>query len=166
MVLERLCGMKKTIVSMIFGMACGIVCGKIWAEKQKEKEVKQKELLLGKHFRMFILMDRWVENMQRGQKCEKYFAENNVTDVAIYGMSYIGKRLYEDIKDSNVNVVYGIDNAIEKIYTELPIYKVTDELPQADMIVVTPLLEFDTIKKQLEEKTSAKIVSVEDVVFR
>lgn len=163
---ERLYSMKKTIMSMLLGLACGIVCGKLWVQKQKEKELKQKELLLGKHFRMFILMDRWVENMQRGQRCEKYFVDNHVTNVAIYGMSYIGKRLYEDIKDSNVKVVYGIDNAAEKIYTELPMYKVTEELPQADMIVVTPLLEFDSIKEQLEKKTSAKIVSVEDVVFR
>ena len=45
------------------------------------------------------------------------------------------------------------------------VYSLEDELPDTDVIVVTPYASFKEIKEILEEKVSCPIVSLEEVVW-
>ena len=74
-----------------------------------------------------------------------YFEKNGYFQIAVYGMSDLGIYLLEELEASRVQIVYGIDRqaekAAEKIATGrlvgIPVYKPEDELPEADVIIVT-----------------------------
>ena len=63
---------------------------------QKRKYEKEK-ILSDKHLEMFLLLDKWIQNEQDGKKIGDYLKKNKLENVIIYGMSYIGRRLYKEL---------------------------------------------------------------------
>ena len=51
------------------------------------------------------------------------------------------------------------------IVNSIPCYQPSDNLPSVDAIVITPICEYTEIKNALNEVTSAKIISIEDIVY-
>ena len=86
--------------------------------------------------------------------------------IAVYGMAELGNRLMEDLKGTPIQVDYGIDRDISCSIARIgEVYFPEDNLPEADVIVVTPYSSFEVIKKQLEEKVKCPIISLEEVVW-
>lgn len=69
-------------------------------------------------------------------------------------MSFIGQRLYEELKDTGVEVVYGIDKNSDKIYADIDIVTPEDDLEEVDAIIVTAFYFFDEIEVFLEGEGS------------
>lgn len=85
--------------------------------------------------------------------------------VAIYGMGFIGKRIVECLDIEKFKVDYVIDrrNNIEGV--ELPIYHLEDELPDVDLIIVTPERDKEELVKVLKKrKKNAKVVFYKDLI--
>lgn len=100
------------------------------------------------------LLDRWMEMREKGIKLADYLCERNMKKVAIYGFGNFGRHLLWELKQSEIEVEYIIDQQGEKVCSELPIYLPTDKLPICDAIIVTPFWVFDSIKEILpDDKT-------------
>ena len=80
-------------------------------------------------------------------------------------MSYIGERLFEELKNSSIIIKYGIDKTKNGIYFDLDIVTVEDELATVDAIIVTAFHYFDEIEKQLSRKVQCPIISIEDILY-
>jgi delta-aminolevulinic acid dehydratase/porphobilinogen synthase len=80
-------------------------------------------------------------------------------------MGDLGNRLYEEMKSSVVEVVYGIDQNKENVFSEIPIYSSEDELPAADAIIVTPYLSYAQIIQKIKQKFQGNIISLEDIIY-
>ena len=80
-------------------------------------------------------------------------------------MGEMGNRLYEDLKNTSVEVKYAIDKNAASSYSELDIKDLEDDFPQVDCIVVSAIFAFDEIKEELEQKVDFTIVSLEDVIY-
>lgn len=113
---------------------------------------------------LFLLMDQWVYLKQDGRKIEKYFIHNNLKCIAIYGMSYVGKRLTKELKGTEVEVVYGIDRNAANIYSEIELVTMDADLKDVDAIVVTSVDEYDSIYSMLSQKISCPIIAIEDII--
>lgn len=131
---------------------------------KKDLLTKQQELA-EKHLDLFLLMNQWVKNYHQGKKLSSFFQENGYHKVAIYGMSYVGERLYEELCDSDISVEYAIENNRTLIGKSLPIYGLNEELPYTDIIVVTAISYYNEIKKALCEKAAYPVVSLEDIIY-
>ena len=118
-----------------------------------------------KHFEMFKLMNQWLVNKQQGKELVTYFKDNRYKTVAIYGMSYVGERLYDDLSNTDVKVVYAIDKCADKVYADLEIYTLEDELPQADVIIVTAITYYNEIVEELLKVTDIPLISLEDIIY-
>lgn len=95
-----------------------------------------------------------------------YFEDNLINNVAIYGLGAIGKRLYEELSQQSIDVVYGIDKNAEKIHLDgLEIKTLDDELPDVDTVVVTPI-SFYEIEKDIYQKMGrdTDVIFIEDIV--
>ena len=155
--------MKKSIlmgVSALSGAVIGASASSlklngIIAEKQNEKE----------KFRiMYQLMEKWMRIKQKGQSIETYFNTYGYKNIAIYGLGDIGKLLIIELKDSSVNVVYGIDrnaNATDAIKVVSP----NEDLENVDVIVVTAIAYFGEIDQLLSEKVQCPVISFEDIIY-
>lgn len=160
--------MKKStigILSTFIGMTVGVVTGALATGKVMSKKLKKENDISNKHLALFLMMDQWVKVKQDGKKLSSYFEKNGYKRIAIYGMSYAGRTLVEELKGSNIEISYGIDRNAANIYNEFEILTPDDDLEDVDAIVVTPIFFMDEIEKMLLEKVSCPIVSLENIVF-
>ncbi|MBQ9359716.1 MAG: glycosyltransferase family 4 protein [Lachnospiraceae bacterium] len=116
-----------------------------------------------KRFLQSRVLLRWVDILRKGSDYKGFFSKREYKSIVIYGVYDIGKMLIEDLINNGLNVVYAIDrihrNTCVKIYTP------DSELPDADVMVVTPISSFQEIKSSLSRRFKGSIVSLEDVLF-
>lgn len=61
--------------------------------------------------------------------------------------------------------MYAIDAKGEELNSNIEVYTLDDEIPEADVIVVTATFDYEDIRKKLEEKVACEIISIDDVVY-
>ena len=155
--------MKKGIISVLSaltGVAVGAGAVAKIASKSTEKAVAMSE----KHMALFLMMNQWVKVKQDGKNLAAYFEQHGYQKIAVYGMSYAGETLLDELKDSAIRVAYGIDRNADSIYTDVDIVTADDNLEEVDAIVVTAITFFDEIEDKLSDKISCPIISLEDIL--
>lgn len=113
---------------------------------------------------LFLLMNQWTSVKQNGKEVKKYFIQNNINKIAIYGMGYVGIRLVKELRNSEIEVVYGIDKNAANIYSEIELRTVEDELSDVDAVIVTLIDGFDEVYSVLSKKMDCRIIAIEDVI--
>lgn len=156
---------KKMVLSTVLGTIVGAVGGSVVVGNTASKSVEKWRTMSDKHLALFLLMNEWMKTKQEGKCIKEYFEKNNYKSVAIYGLSYVGERLLDELKDCEVDVKYVIDKNADSIYTDMDIYLPDEELPEADVIVVTAVYFFDEIYNKLVDKVGCPIVSFEDILY-
>lgn len=159
--------MKKgtiSVISAITGALIGAVAGARTVAKMTEVSEGKTEELSEKHFALFLLMNQWVKVKQEGKNLSSYFEKNGYKKIAVYGMSYVGETLVDELKGTEVQVVYGIDKNADSLYAVVDVITIEDTLEEVDAIVVTAITYFGEIKEQLRAKVDCPIISLEDIL--
>jgi len=156
--------MKKgiiSILSVLAGTAAGAgTVGKIQGDKlEKVRSLSQK------HLALFLMMNQWVKVKQEGKEFSTFFEKNGYKKIAVYGMSYAGETFIDELKNTGVEVAYGIDKNAVAIYADIEVVSVEDDLEPVDAIVVTAITFFDEIEEKLSGKLDCPIISLEDVLY-
>ena len=155
--------MKKSVISVMSVLA-GAIAGAGAIGKVEAGRLHHLQQLSDKHLALFLMMNQWVKVKQEGKSLTSYFEKNGYKKIAVYGMSYAGETLIEELKNSKVEVVYGIDQRADSIYADVNIVSVEGELELVDAVVVTAITFFDEIEKKLSEKVNCPIISLEDIL--
>lgn len=161
--------MKKgavSLVSILLGGIIGATVGAGAVGKMSGKTVDATKRTADKYFVLFQMMNQWVKVKQQGKNLSSYFIKNNYKKIAIYGMSLAGESLLEELRASDIQVLYGIDQRADTIYSEVDIVTMEDELEKVDVIIVTAITYFDEIKEKLNEKIDCPIESLEDILYQ
>jgi len=162
--MERRIFMKKGVVSVL-SMLTGAVVGAGAAGKMIWGELGKKKSMSDKHLALFLMMNQWVRVKQEGKNLASYFEKNGYKKIAIYGMSYAGETLLDELRETGIQVEYGIDKNADGLYSEIDIVSVEDSLSEVDAIVVTAITFFDEIEEKLSQKISCPIISLEDILY-
>ncbi|KAI4450836.1 hypothetical protein C823_005373 [Eubacterium plexicaudatum ASF492] len=80
-------------------------------------------------------------------------------------MSYAGETFFDELRDTSVEIVYGIDKKTSALNVELEVVSVDSELEEVDAVVVTAITYFDDIEKALSAKLNCPILSLEDILY-
>jgi hypothetical protein len=118
-----------------------------------------------KHLALFLMMNQWVKVKQEGKNLAAYFEQNGYHEIAIYGLSYAGETLVNELDGSSVVIKYGIDQKVHDIYGEFAVVSPDDPLEMVDAIVVTAIKSFDEIEENLRKKVNCPILSLEDILY-
>lgn len=156
--------MKNGVLSFV-SVLTGAVLGAGVMGKIKGKSVKKAEKMSGKHLALFLMMNQWVKIKQEGKSIANYLIHKKYKTISIYGISYAGETLLDELKNTNIKIAYAIDQNADNICSEVKILSPNDKLPAVDAIIVTPVYFFDSIKEKLEAKTNADILSLEDILY-
>lgn len=113
----------------------------------------------------FNLLKEWLQRKERSNGLESYFINHGYRKIAIYGWGIVGKLLYEELYDSNIEISYAVDKKNVSEMAPLPIFSLEKELPEVDLIVITATFAFEEIKEELQNYVKAPIVSVDDIVY-
>lgn len=156
--------MKKGIITVISGIA-GVIAGAGAVAKVLGKSLSKTNNLSDKHLALFLMMNQWVKVKQEGKKLSEYFETNGYKKIAIYGMSYAGETLLDELRESEIEVVYGIDNRADSIYLDLDIVTMEDTFEEVDAVVVTAITYYEEIAEKMEKKLECPIISLEDILY-
>lgn len=156
--------MKKSIIGAILA---GTVIGGSIIGNWKDKKIKQKEEQELKYAELTRLLAQWVNLKQDKKELKRYFIENNFKRIAVYGVSYVGKCLIHELRNTEIEVAYVIDQRGDAIDLEEQIRLVhpDDEMEPVDAVIVTSVYYFEQIEKKMQEKIDCPIISISDIVF-
>lgn len=155
---------KKGKILALFGILGAAVSETIMYIKLKKRwnETKKynKKILMYYH-----ILNKWLELHQKGKTLIPYFLKNQIKFIAIYGYKELGERLYDELKHSEIEVKYIIDNAADNIYADVDICTPERELQEVDAVIVTAPFYFDEIELIMKEKLDCPIISIDDVIY-
>lgn len=156
--------MKKGVIGVTSALA-GAALGAIGTSKMMGDRVTEWKNMSDKHLALFLLMNQWVKVKQEGKNLAEYFEREGYHEIAIYGMSYAGETLVEELQGSNIKVKYGIDKKADAIYADFDVVLPDEELEEVDAIAVTSITFFDEIEEILNKKVTCPIISLEDILY-
>lgn len=156
--------MKKGVISALSALT-GAALGAGVAGKTISEEKEKAKAMSDKHLALFLMMNQWVKVKQEGKNLAEYFEKNGYKKIAVYGMSFAGETLVDELKDTGIEAAYGIDQKAGQIYADVEVLSVEDDLDEVDAVVVTAITFFDEIEEKLSEKMGCPILSLEDILY-
>ncbi|MCM1154132.1 MAG: hypothetical protein NC489_15090 [Ruminococcus flavefaciens] len=153
--------MVRGVTIWIIGIVSGIVfmiyrCGYILENSQKRTD---------KFISYFNLLDRWMTCKEQEHPFTRFFDENDIKSVAIYGLGKIGRHLKYELEKAGITISYVIDEEAYVIDRKEEYYNLRDNLPIVDIVVVTPIYEYEEIRKKiLNNNNKLKVVSIEKII--
>lgn len=156
--------MKKGVVGIVSAIGGALTSAAVVGKKFNDRAKVNLELS-DKHFKLFLMMNEWVKVKQEGKNLSSFFEREGYKEIAVYGMSYAGETLVEELEGSDIRVKYGIDRNADQMDASLEIVKPDEELKDVDVIVVTSITFFNEIEEMLVKKVNCPIISLEDVLY-
>lgn len=103
-----------------------------------------------KHLQLYLTALKWIEVKQKGKRIDEYLRKQGYQIVAIYGMSYMGKCLLNDLEDDYVYVAYGIDKNAEHLHCGIIMHTPSENLKKVDLIINTTMIDNAEILKSMK----------------
>ena len=130
----------------------------------KIDEIKEK-VLLEKYANYYFILDFWLRNLEQGIKVSTFFSDRHYSTVAIYGMASLGEHLKSQL-EKDISILYTIDRGmIDYNGKQYSMDEGIQRFPKPDVIVITPIMEYDNIKQQLLKYICTDIISLEEVIL-
>lgn len=129
------------------------------------EEVKKLFVQERKERFQYRYMNQWLSLKQRGVSLSSFFVRRNIDSIAIYGIHYMGQRLYDELKGSPVKAAYAIDRNPDGYGWAIPVFHPEDRLEAVGAVVITPVFDFDAVRNMLCEKLDCPMVSIEEILY-
>lgn len=158
--------MKKSGVKCLLSFIAGSVITGGIIQKKSCKDLSDTRKKVEKYRNYYEMLGQWISLKNRGVKIEKYFMDNDIHNIAIYGMGNVGVHLYNELKDSKVKVDYCIDQGARMLSTEgYDIKELSDILPKVDAIVVTACFDYENIEGNLKQYVDYPVLALDEILF-
>ena len=127
-------------------------------------EIDKLKKLSDKHLGLFLEAIKWLDLKQKGFSIAGYLADLGYDDIAIYGMSYMGEALKNDLINTPINVKYGIDRTYQNELCDINVYTPHDSLPSVDCVIVSTYGNTSEIILDLQKSLECPIIALEDIL--
>lgn len=155
----------KNILYSIFIAVIGFIGGVIFMIYRCGYILENQRKRANKFYTYFGFLDNWLTCKEQNYSFGDYISKNNIQTVAIYGMGKIGKHLKYELEKAGIEIAYVIDEGENIIYSKETRYNLRDALPLVDLVIVTPMEEFEEIKnKILDNNKMLHVISVDEII--
>ena len=110
------------------------------------------------------ILNKWLTLIESGNTLEEKLTIRGYHIIGLYGLGMLGMHVVKELEGTSVFIKYGIDQRGNDIRQKFPIFKVEDELPEVDAIIVSATYDFGQIYHELKKRTSIPIVSLEEII--
>lgn len=155
----------KKIFGGILDFLLGFGMGNITAINCLKKKIVNSEKEIYRFKAYYDMLRKWIEAKQEGKSLEDLLLKKGYKNIAIYGMGDVGNLLLDDLKDTDINVVYGIDKNAVADSCKLEIVKPQGKLKNVDAIIVSAIFAYDEIAGMLEPLVDCPIVAMDDLIY-
>ncbi len=143
----------------------GIALGMAVMSRAVSKQLKEKQEMSDKHLTLFLLMIQWIRLKQEGKNIASYLKSKGYKKIAVYGMSYVGQALINELSGTEIEVAYGIDKNADTIYSSVDVVSMESDLKKVDAVIVTAVTFFDDIEEKLSARLECPVVSLENILY-
>ncbi|MDE6603983.1 MAG: hypothetical protein K2K90_17930 [Lachnospiraceae bacterium] len=158
--------MKKIGGGLLVGSVIVISFTGIWKIIVKAgTTIAEKNKLVDKYKLYFCLNNKWISLKESNKRLSRYFVENQIKSIAVYGLGDVGLNLCDEIMKDGIEVKYAFDGNLIRYESLIPIKRLEDEVEEVDAVVVTIPDEFEAIKNNIGVKFSCPIISIDDIVY-
>ena len=131
-------------------------------EFQMDKDIQQESLQrLARHDK---LLDNWMRIRDYNINFAGYFKKYGYHNIAIYGMGRLGTHLLRELRESEINVIFGIDKNNQNTEQAIDIYNPLQEMPEVDAVVITILDEYKEVGDLLKKSMNCSMICLEEIV--
>lgn len=132
-----------------------------------KKELKRTVSELEKKERFYALLCEWNSRLHKGNNITDYLRKNGYLKIAIYGYKELGKLLYTELKEENIDVCCIIDRDAKRIFeNNVSVIDSWDLISEElDAVIVTAVTSFEEIKAGRPEWMACPVISLEEIVF-
>ncbi len=95
----------------------------------------------------YLTLRKWLKLKLQSATLATALSDKGYRQIGIYGAGAHGKLLADDLTGSDIRIACWIEQNKKD-----GVYSVDDELPDLDAVIVTPYLEYESIRRTLEEK--------------
>lgn len=132
----------------------------------------KKETISGKRYKTYYeLVSQWLISKNQSKNILDYFIKKDIKKISIYGMGTLAELLYEEIKETDIEISYFIDRNTQELCYGLDNISIVDlddivNQEKVDAIIVTPIFDYDDIVLDLKGKgINETIISLESIIY-
>ena len=114
----------------------------------------------------YNVMLEWMKKKQEGKTISNVLGKYGFYSVAIYGMGEMANVLIIDLKNTDINVKYGIERDYRGKRFGKEVLSIQDKLEDVDAIIITPIFYTNEIKEDLLKKTKKPLICLDEVINR
>lgn len=157
--------MKKCFFKLFLTAVAGVAEAILIVKQMNRKLVWKEKSVTDRINTNFQVLSTWMRVKQEGGSVEKYLIGQGIHIIAIYGVAELGKHLYQELKNSEIQIAYAIDkNKTAVGLDNVPLIGLEDTFQQVDAIIVSAVYYYPEIKEDLAKITDMKVLSLEDIV--
>ena len=134
--------------------------------REQEKKLRKIEGRCAKFRKFYSTFNKWMNLEIGGRSYVRYLQYNHYERILIYGAKEMGILLYDELRKNGVEVAGIIDRYADYMSPDVDtvLYMPGDELPEADLMVVTAVSSYEEIKKDMEGRVQCPILSLVELL--
>lgn len=117
--------------------------------------------------------DVWIMAKKYGKPLDEYLLKRGIRRVVIYGTTLFGVRLYHELKDTEVEVLYALDRNPKFMFPGLKVYTwgdlknapAAEEKQKVDAVLVAVFLSYESVKPELENAGYRHVLAFDEVLY-
>jgi len=134
----------------------------------KEDSLKQENLMLRgtvERYRSYwTVLNKWMDLCEQGITVSDILKKRRITHVAIYGIGILGKHLVTDLQKGNICIDFGIDQQGDFKKYPFKVYRMAEDLPMTELVIITIENEFNQIKEKLICKGFQNVILLSEIM--
>lgn len=149
---------------MIWWLVAGILGGILADRVCISRVLKKKNDDIEKTKANLLILEEWIAMYRHGRRVADVLDERGIREIAIYGMGILGSHLYQELKTSGMSVKYIIDRRPLKGVYNAEICSPGVELENVDVVIVTPVYQFEEIERNIRQVNDVLVVSLRELL--
>lgn len=117
-----------------------------------------------RHERYWRVFDAWMFLRDDKVSVASLLRDRGIQRIAIYGMNMFGKHLWEELKNTEIQIEYFVDESATTFHPDIGTYLPDDNLPETEAIVLTRESNFSAVRAKLEQQGHKNIISLQQMI--
>lgn len=110
------------------------------------------------------IINLWEQTTNKGHSLSRYLLKYNYRKIALYGMGDLGCKVFKELADTEVEIVYVVDKSPQFINEVFRVLSPEDIMPAVDLLLITVANEEEGIVKRYRNKYSFPVMGVSELL--
>lgn len=113
-----------------------------------------------------LLLEQWTELRESENEAVFFLRAGKYRDVAVYGSGPLAEHFMGICRQAGIRLRYLIEGDTKGQGSGLPVYKIGDRLPEADIIVVATTESYMQLEKEICRRNHIEVISIQEMIYK